>query len=231
MKFGSLFSGIGGIDLGLELAGMECAWQVEIDEFCQQVLSKHWPEVPKYRDIREVGIHNLEHTDLIAGGFPCQPFSNAGEQRGAADNRHLWPEMFRVIKELRPSWVLGENVTGIVGLALDTVLSDLENEGYTTRAFVIPACGVGAWHQRDRVWIVANSHGVWELQPQGSFQELRRRTSDIPKENNAHRWAAEPNVARMVHGIPNRVDRIKCLGNAVVPQVVAEIGRAILKCS
>ncbi|MDK2920132.1 MAG: (cytosine-5)-methyltransferase 1 [Candidatus Petromonas sp.] len=155
MYVGSLFSGIGAMDYGLQLAGMEIAWQVEIDEFCRKVLQKYWPEVPKYGDIREVKPDELEPVDLICGGFPCQPFSTAGKRRGTADDRYFWPEMFRVIKALRPRWVLGENVAGIVNLALDTVLSDLESEGYETATFIIPACAVNAPHRRDRVWVVA----------------------------------------------------------------------------
>lgn len=156
---GSLFSGIGGLDLGLERAGWTIKWQVEVDEWCRKVLTKHWPDVPRYGDIRELKGDELEPVDLICGGFPCQPFSVAGKRRGAADDRYLWPEMFRIIKALRPAWVLGENVANIVNMALDTVLSDLESEGYEAATFVIPACAVGAPHRRDRVWIVAYSHG------------------------------------------------------------------------
>jgi len=253
MKFGSLFTGIGGIDLGLEWAGMECAWQVEIDDYCQKVLHKHWPDVPKYRDIREVGGHNLEPVDIIVGGFPCQPFSNAGKQRGKKDDRYLWPEMLRVIRDIQPTWVLGENVTGIIRMALDTVLSNLEGEGYSCQTFVIPACGINARHKRDRVWIVAHSGSIAErrlsigtqeeesgadvsgenvsdsnsarkLQPKRSFKKFRGWVG------NGSWWDVEPNVGRVADGVPNRLDRLKCLGNAVVPQVVAEIGQAIMRC-
>ena len=117
LTVGSLFAGIGGFDLGLERAGFEIKWQVEIDEWCRQVLTKHWPTVPKYEDIKECGAHNLAPVDLICGGFPCQPFSVAGKRRGAEDDRHLWPEMLRVIKERGPRWVIGENVAGLVNMA------------------------------------------------------------------------------------------------------------------
>jgi DNA (cytosine-5)-methyltransferase 1 len=160
MKFGSLFAGIGGIDLGLERAGMSCSWQVEIDEFCQKVLTKHWPDVPKYGDIRDVGKQNLETVDLIAGGFPCQPFSVAGKRRGTEDDRHLWPEMLRVISELKPTWVLGENVPGIIPIFLDQAISDLEGEGYTTEQFTIPACAFDAPHQRERLFIVGYTEHI-----------------------------------------------------------------------
>jgi len=155
MKVGSLFSGIGGFDLGLERAGMEIAWQVEIDPFCNKVLAKYWPNVKRYGDIKDVA--GVEPVDLICGGFPCQPFSCAGKRKGAEDDRALWPEMLRVIQESKPRWIIGENVAGIIGMELDNYISDLEREGYTIQTFVIPACAVNAPHRRDRVWIVVNS--------------------------------------------------------------------------
>ena len=156
MKVGSLFAGIGGFDLGLERAGMTIKWQVENDPFCNRVLAKHWPGVRRFGDIRDCGSHNLPAVDLICGGFPCQPYSIAGKRKGQADDRHLWPEMFRVISELRPAWVLCENVTEIDGVALDDCLSDLEAAGYETAPpLEIPACAVNAPHIRQRVWIVA----------------------------------------------------------------------------
>jgi DNA (cytosine-5)-methyltransferase 1 len=171
LRFLDLFSGIGAFALGLERAGMTVAAFCEIDPFCQLVLRKHWPHVPIFNDVCELTRDKLIKTgviddeigqtiDLICGGFPCQPFSIAGKRKGAADSRYLWPEMFRIIKALRPRWVLGENVAGIVNLALDTVLSDLESEGYETATFIIPACAVGAPHKRDRVWIVAHSNST-----------------------------------------------------------------------
>ncbi|MBC7340848.1 MAG: DNA (cytosine-5-)-methyltransferase [Clostridia bacterium] len=181
MRVGSLFSGIGGMDLGLERAGMQIAWQVENDPFRQAVLAKHWPGVKRYGDIRTIDPAELESVDLICGGFPCQPFSIAGKRRGKADDRYLWPEMLRIIKALRPRWVLGENVANIVNLALDTVLSDLENEGYETGTFVIPACAVGAPHVRPRVWIVAYSPGV-ERQPGAEEQGVLRRVPEDGQE-------------------------------------------------
>ena len=157
MRFGSLFAGIGGLDLGLERAGMECVWQVEIDDYCTRVLEKHWPDVRRYGDVRGVGKHNLESVDLIAGGFPCQPHSVAGKQLGEEDDRNLWPEFIRIIRETRPRYVLAENVPGIITTYLDTVLSDLEGEGYAPWPFTFSACGFDAPHRRERIFIVAHT--------------------------------------------------------------------------
>ena len=159
----SLFSGIGGLDLAAEMAGITTVGQCEWADYPTMILEKHWKDVPRWRDIRTLTKESfyektgLRTVDIVSGGFPCQPFSLAGKRMGKEDDRYLWPEMLRVIRELRPSWVIGENVPGIVNLALDTVLSDLENEGYTSQAFIIPACGVDAPHRRDRVAILSYS--------------------------------------------------------------------------
>ena len=155
--FGSLFAGIGGIDLGLERAGMTCRWQVEIDPDCQRWLAYHWPDVRRYGDVRTIGKHNLKPTDLICGGFPCQPHSVAGKRKGAEDDRNLWPEFIRIVREMRPRYILAENVPGIVSTYLDTVLSDLEGEAYTCWTFNIPACALDAPHRRERIFIVAHT--------------------------------------------------------------------------
>jgi len=181
MKFLDLFSGIGGFSLGLEAAGMETAAFCEYDEKARKVLKKNWPDVPIFNDIRtlnkelldEWGISDIR---LICGGYPCQPFSLAGERRGAEDDRHLWPEMFRLVQELRPDWVIGENVAGHVTMGIDQVLADLENEGYTARPFIIPACAVDAPHRRDRVWIVAHANSF-------SIRQQSRRGSRKAGEN------------------------------------------------
>ena len=161
MKVLDLFSGIGGFSIGLEKAGFETAAFCEIEDYPRAVLRKHWPDTPIYRDVRELTGERLRadgiFPDVIVGGYPCQPFSVAGRQRGEEDPRHLWPEVHRLIRELRPRWVICENVSGHIKLGLDEVLSTLEAEGYTVWPFVIPACSVDAPHKRDRVWIVARN--------------------------------------------------------------------------
>ena len=227
MRFGSLFAGIGGFDLGLERAGMECAWQVEIDDYCTKVLEKHWPDVKRYRDIKDVDGKEIESVELICGGFPCQPYSNAGKRKGAQDDRNLWPEYLRIIREARPKWVIAENVPGIVKMYLDQVLSDLEGEGYTCWTFNIPAVAINAPHRRERIFIVANSDqpGLAEWEGKQKDNGAKQQTTI-----RASWWTAEPELGRVADGIPDRVDRIKALGNAVVPQVVEWIGLRILEC-
>jgi DNA (cytosine-5)-methyltransferase 1 len=163
LKHLDLFSGIGGFSLGLESAGLvETVAFCDFDQYCQQVLNKNFPGVPVYGDVKELNYEKLkadgiDQVDIITGGYPCQPFSVAGRKKGEQDPRHVWPEMFRLIKELRPTWVIGENVGGHIKLGLDSVLENLESEGYSARTFSISASSVGANHKRERVWIVANS--------------------------------------------------------------------------
>ena len=159
MKALSLFSGIGGIDLACEWAGIETVAFCEREFFPQKVLRKHWPDVPIYDDVCTLTKERLEadgigSIELIHGGYPCQPFSHAGKRKGKEDDRHLWPEVFRLIETMRPRWFVGENVAGHVTLGLDDVLSDLGNIGYTAQPIVIPAAAVGAPHRRDRIFIV-----------------------------------------------------------------------------
>ena len=167
-----LFAGIGGFALGLEATDFfRTTCFVENEPYCQAVLQCHWPEVPVLGDIKNVQRCDLPdpNPDVIVGGFPCQPFSHAGKQRAQDDPRHLWPEMFRLIRECRPTWVIGENVAGIIKLGLDEVLSDLESEGYATRTFNIPACAVGAPHIRQRLWIIAHADSPGE--PDGDTRQ------------------------------------------------------------
>jgi len=323
-----LFSGIGGFSLGLEsTGGFETVAFCDIEKYCLQVLEKRFPGVPRYTDIKELNYDKIKSDglfpiDIITGGYPCQPFSVAGRKKGEEDPRHLWPEMFRLVQELRPSWVIGENVSGHIKLGLDTVLKNLESEGYSARTFSISASSVGANHQRERVWIIANSErnglttsekrGGFEktiseqqkrenntfnserassiplssknvedtrqhgggLEPSGNTESTRRRSSEKTKwstnadqtsgsskgeetlaDTNSERgrswetrhkdaknvgqssrgeeannwWDIEPNVGRVAHGVPKRVDRLKSLGNSLVPHIPYYIGLSILR--
>ena len=280
IKVLDLFSGIGGFSLGLERAGpFRTVAFCERDAFCQAVLRKHWPDVPIHDDVRALNFGG--GVDVITGGYPCQPFSVAGKQKGAADDRHLWPSMFEIIKHKRPRWVVAENVAGHIAMGLDEVLFDLESEGYTARPLVIPACAVDAPHRRDRVWIVAHSQptrtggasgeaghegrasredrgeGIRQGdRPTGAGRTIaasedvadadgkrgrggdasRKNAGDVgqpPRHTRHHTggvepWLAEPDVGRVADGIRNRAHRLRALGNAVVPQIVTQIGRAIL---
>jgi len=158
IKILDVCSGIGGFSLGLEATGgFDTVAFCEYDEFCRKVLNKHWPDVPIYKDLKEIGnepTRLIQEFDLICGGVPCQPFSVAGKKKGKEDDRHLWPYMFKIIKHKKPTWVIVENVGGFVNVALDDVCLDLETEGYATQSFIIPACGVEAPHRRDRIWIL-----------------------------------------------------------------------------
>lgn len=182
----SLFTGIGGLDLAAEAAGFTTVGQCEWADFPTKVLEKHWPHVPRWRDIRELtGESFYERTglrtvDIISGGFPCQPFSTAGKRGGKEDDRYLWPDMRRIIEELRPTWVCGENVPGIIRMALDDVLSELEALGYTTQTLVIPACAVEAPHERQRCAIIAYSdrHAGGPRRPEPEGQQRTPWPSD-----------------------------------------------------
>lgn len=252
---GSLFSGIGGFDLGLEWAGMSVAWQVEIDPFCKRVLAKHWPSVERHSDVKECGAHNLQAVDLICGGFPCQPHSVAGKRRGAADDRDLWPEYRRIVSELRPRWVLAENVPGIRTTILDQVLSDLEDLDYAVGALVIPACAFDLPHRRERIFIVGYTERsgcnrvarrrAGKKPPNGYLEcdtyaaiacqsGLSQRSGQTGQRTHAatprNPWRqTQPAVCGRNDVVPRRVDRLRSLGNAVAPVVVEFIGRYIVE--
>lgn len=316
MNVGSLFSGIGGIDLGLERAGMEVVWQCESNEFCRQVLAERFPGVLCYHDVRELPAA-IERVDLICGGFPCQPVSVAGKRLAQADERWLWPAFALAVRELRPRYVLVENVPGLLarGGGMGDVLRDLAGCGYVSEWDCLPASAFGAPHLRYRVWLVAHAHegelrvqsageswcgcpsvfgddgtaepladadGEGKLQQGGAVLEERGRVSNGGLEDadlspveprgrrgrtpetgeladadasardserptgkallgpeaiersgrcgggSGHAWAVEPDVGRVAHGVPSRLDRLASLGNAVVPQVAEWIGRRII---
>jgi len=209
VKLLDLFSGIGGFSYGLEKTGFQTVAFCEMDKYCKLVLQKHWKGTKIYSDVKEITKERLETDgvelpEIITGGFPCQPFSIAGKQKGTNDDRHLWPEMFRIIKELKPRWVIGENVRGIVniqdGMVFETVCTDLESEGYEVQAFNIPAAGVGAPHRRERIWIVANSRRTLR---QGS--SIREKNEDETRKEDADQHqrsssSPEPNVANASAG-------------------------------
>lgn len=270
-----LFSGIGGFALAAQKvwgSDHNILSFCEIDSYCQKVLKKHWPETPCHDDIKTLKGANFETVDLLTGGFPCQPFSVAGEQGGAKDDRHLWPEMFRVIEETDAYWVIGENVTGIISmLEFEQCILDLENAGYQVQTFIIPACAVDAKHRRDRAWIVAYNQSkairgglceskpaeIWwrrfsnsssqehvanangnRLQRKSKFNESERACREFEPwcaftgSNSQARptgsiWPTEPKLGRVANGISHRVDRLRGLGNAIVPQVVIPIMQAI----
>ena len=341
LKLLDLFSGIGGFSLGMEATKkIKTIAFCEKDEYCRKVLKKHWPNIKQYNDIRSINGKEIS-ADIVSGGFPCQPFSVAGKRKGTEDDRYLWDEMLRVITEVKPRWVVGENVQGIIninnGLVLRQVQTDLEAQGFQVQCFIIPAAGIGAWHQRNRVWIIANSNDTgdrtskhetneegekinerWQGQPQfkssgysaisskdvsNSNSRLRRRRGTI-KESGANEiwgfyptqeeqtgqhirseaigcdalpgeeenvtnannkrlqryqlqsdnlqtknkstinsnsnferqqtwWQTQSNFCGVPNGISyeldkGRTNRIKSLGNAIVPQIAFEIGKAIL---
>lgn len=242
MKHLDLFSGIGGFALAARWANMETVAFCEIDAFCQKVLAKNFPNVPIHNDIKTLNGEDFAGIDIITGGYPCQPFSSAGKRRGSEDPRHLWPEMLRIIRAARPTWVVCENVVGHISNGLDTVLDDFKKESYETRQFVIPALAVGAPHRRDRVWIVANSagfRGERELFKGGRSQaenagcgrlengESIQVDTRSAKSRWRDGWDSKPRIRRVDDGLPRGLDRNKSLGNAIVPQVAYEILRAI----
>ena len=195
-----LFSGIGGFSLGMEATRrIKTVAFCEIDNYCTKVLNKNWPEVPVYNDIRELTYDRLKtdeigSIDIITGGYPCQPFSIAGSKKGVEDPRHLWPEYFRLIRELRPTWVIGENVSGHIKLGLDAVQEDLESEGYSLRTFSVSASSIGANHQRERVWTVANANGSGNQSTKSrSFREKNEKEISDWQNNSATRISSGTN--------------------------------------
>ncbi|MFY1680340.1 DNA cytosine methyltransferase [Micromonospora sp. WMMD730] len=220
-----LFAGIGGLSLGLQRAGMRIVGHVEINPFCRAVLHKHWPEVPAHDDVRTAvawwRTETRPRIDVVAGGYPCQPDSVAGPKLGAVDARWLWPDMAEIIAALRPTWVIGENVLGHRTRGLPTVLDDLQRLGYTPHPGVLRACEMGAPHPRPRVFVLAHTNGP------GRPSRCRLGSAGSTPVR-AGRWPAEPRVGRVAYGLPDRVDRVAALGNAVVPAVGEHIGRLLI---
>ena len=319
MRHVDLCSGIGGFSLGFEWAGLsKPILFCDVEPWCRRVLSKHWPDVPVASDVKELAKdpdRNVPDCDILTAGYPCQPFSLAGERRGTEDDRHIWPYILSIIQAKRPAWCVFENVYGHVSMGLDEVLSDLEREAYATRPFIVPACAADAPHRRDRVWIIARNVAHADSQPkgkpvrgshskqinsetagkwatardgftdrcqdvadtkglqrngrgkhtqQGKRQEPQPRDSrgsddvadtaskrqqgsrlhgrsqhqaqnkdgqadraDNGSQRNAQFWLPEPAVGRVANGIPRRVDRLRGLGNAIVPQIAMLIGQTI----
>lgn len=233
MKVLDLFSGIGGFSLGLERAGMETVAFCEIDPFCQKVLKKHWPNVPIYNDVRTLDYDGP--VDVITGGFPCQPYSLAGKRKGQEDDRDLWPAMFNLIKKYRPSWIIGENTFGFVSLGLDRCLVDLESIQYTARVFDIFSCATDLPTLERHIWIIATPN---EIGSKGRRIQKIQDISDIPRQfsgsytRERNRWnLPSSRVCGVGQRIPNRMDRIGAIGNAVDPNVPEIFGHAIMKAS
>ena len=221
-----LFSGIGGFALACRWlacrwAGVETIGFAEIDDYASRVLAKNFPGVPNYGDVRNVPAGAAW---LVTGGFPCQPFSYSGQLGGKDDDRYLWPEMARTIERIRPTWIVAENVPGIVNVVIDDIFDDMAHLGYSATAVVIPALAVDARHRRDRVWIVGNSSGGrrswfngWWTGPQSPNRHQHMG------EGKPAAWTSDAGICRVANGIPNRVDRLRGLGNAIVPQVAYQL--------
>lgn len=219
--FGSLFAGIGGFDLGLERAGWECKWQVEIDPFCRKVLERHWPEVPRHEDIKNVLGPEIAYVDIICGGFPCPVVSSAARGRNVGE--WLWPEFFRIIDIKRPKFVLLENVDGLRRKRLGEILRDLASIGYDAEWKVVRASSFGAPHKRARLWLVAYPHSY--VQPDGP---LYAKTPLLPQFNEVDRnWPDPPERLSVDDGFPYFVGNA-AYGRAVIPQIAEWLGRGII---
>lgn len=250
LTFGSLFAGIGGFDLGFERANMVPAWQVEIDEYCRRVLAKHWPDVPRFEDVRNVGKHNLRAVDVICGGFPCQDVSLANSQREGFDGKRssLWFEFARVIREIHPRWVVVENTPGLYssndGRDIRTIFWHFSQMGYDARGLPLPAAAFGTPHLRERIFIVAHAAGerqhsieIFHKSALKSLSESATSCEEWGKIRLAEtvrgrvRVLPDPGILRVDDGFPSELDksRIKALGNAVVPQIAEWIGKCIAK--
>ena len=232
MKVLDLFSGIGGFSLGLERAGMETVAFCEQDKFCQKVLKKHWPDIPIFDDVRKLDGTQFRGTvDVVCGGFPCQPHSFSGDRLSSKDDRDLWPEYFRIIGESQPRWVIAENVLGLLssesGRFFGGILRDLASIRYDAEWFNLPGGAFGCPHIRPRIWLVAYPNKA-QFEGGSISGRIYKEYSDT---SYPRRWKDKPGVERMANGIPNQMDRVGALGNAVVPQIPEIIGRAIIHVS
>ena len=240
----SLFSGIGGFDLAADWMGWDNLFHCEWNPFGQRVLKHHFPKSISYNDITKTdfSIHKGS-VDVLTGGFPCQPYSTAGKRLGKSDERHLFPHMLRCIKEVKPRWVIGENVRGLVnwngGLVFNEVYDDLEREGYEVQSFLIPAAGVNAPHQRYRIWLVAysNASRIYKQHYSTKSNESSKFSRISFEKRDFSRFPSEPTILGRNDGIPKELDfisfskwrneSIKAYGNAIVPQVAYQIFKAI----
>jgi len=234
MKIGSLFSGIGGFELGLQtgIPGASVAWQVEIDPYCRNVLARHWPDAERSDDVREVGARNLAPVDILCGGFPCQDISVAGAGAGLAGARSgLWFQMLRIIEELRPRYVIAENVAALRTRGLDIVIAGLRDAGYVASWSIVGAADLGAPHRRNRMWIVAYRRDVEPAYaPRVTYDDRAACMRDVwPRDGgDPEAWErGEPRTMPARTG-NNRRQRLQALGNAVVPQIPAMIGRQLV---
>ena len=230
-----LFSGIGGFALAAQMVGgIKTVAFCEIDPWARRVLAKNFPGTPIHDDVRTLKPNDYGRIDLITGGYPCQPFSLAGKRQGEDDDRHLWPEVRRITEQARPRWLVCENVIGHVTMGLDQVLDDLAGIGYSAAPpVVLPACAVGNWHRRDRVWIIANdsSQHLQESQMVDAETLLSEsgRIADEARLRVAEWEADQPSMVGVAHGVSHWVDRARGTGNAIVPQVAAEILRCMMR--
>jgi DNA (cytosine-5)-methyltransferase 1 len=243
LNVGSLFAGIGGFDLGFQRAGMQATWQVELDPYCRAVLAQHFPDAERFEDVREVGAHNLAPVDVVAAGFPCQDISSIGRGAGMAGERSgLWSEVARIIRELRPRYLVVENVAELRSRGLDRVLADLAACGYDAEWDCIPASAVGAPHQRDRIWLVAypardakarsEAPAGAERERAGTGSAEGRETGEGLAAAGSGWWLAEPPVGRVADGLStglDHVDQLAALGNALVPQIAEWLGERIME--
>ena len=242
-----LFSGIGGFALAAKWCEIETVAFCEIDQYCQKVLNKNFPGIKIHEEIKELNGNDYKGIDIITGGYPCQPFSVAGSQKATKDDRHLWPEMFRIIAQARPTWIICENVYGHVALGLDKVLHDLEGESYAARTFIIPALATGANHNRERVFIVAYSTGDGQHRGQvrrGDDQANERSKKGAQQDRDNEGFVSlrykmdrqsekarigrtEPPALRVANELPNRMDRNRMLGNSIDPKIAYQIFKCI----